>query len=222
MGRASLDWKFRLDSAINEVPVGDLIDGSSQPIQLLLGKSDVGDTPIIDMVAVCSLVRSINPVHAFEFGTFTGNAALHIAMNAPALLQLVTIDLAPATRDKIPGLDWESTIDDRIIGTKFKGTDHAAKIKQVFADSRSFDVTPYFGQMDFVWVDACHEYDFVVSDSAKALQMVTPDGVVAWHDYSRAFPGVVRYINELATKRDIFWIAGTQVVFCRGRRGSNK
>ncbi len=179
VGKASLDWRFHRQPAIQKVSISDLAI-SPQQLQLHVENSDVGDTPIIDMVAICSLVQSVQPHLAFEFGTFTGSTALHIVLNAPSLKELVTVDLPPEARgSKIPGLEWDSTIDDRVIGKRFRDTVHTEKIRQIFADSRTLDVACYVQQIDFVWVDACHEYEFVASDSAKALQMVAPNGIVS-------------------------------------------
>jgi predicted O-methyltransferase YrrM len=46
------------------------------------------------------------------------------------------------------------------------------------------DVGPYIGKLDLVFIDADHTYDAVINDSHKALQMLSPKGIVVWHDYT--------------------------------------
>lgn len=54
---------------------------------------------------------------------------------------------------------------------------------------------PY--EADFVFVDGSHTYEYVMSDSEKALGLLPNDGgVVLWHDYGE-WPGVTRALNEL-------------------------
>ncbi len=66
--------------------------------------------------------------------------------------------------------------------------------------------------MDLVFVDGCHHYEFVLCDSQNALNMISPDGVVIWHDYASYEPGVVRALNELAKVVPLVHIAGTSLV----------
>jgi hypothetical protein len=44
------------------------------------------------------------------------------------------------------------------------------------------------GQFDLVFIDGNHEHDFVVADIAKAMAVLSPGGLLAFHDY-RTSPG---------------------------------
>lgn len=215
IAKASLDWDFELAAgSLKRASVAGLCSTQTD-VRVPVGPSTWGEMPIIDLFALCALVRAAAPATVFEFGTFTGNATLAMAMNAPTDALLYTLDLPPKARGQVEGLNWESNIDDQIIGQRFLGSSYAPRIKQLFADSRAFDTTPFFRQVDFVWVDACHEYDFVRNDSTKAFELIRPGGIVAWHDFSRACPGVLRHIVELSRDREVRWVDGTQVVFCQ-------
>jgi hypothetical protein len=213
IARTSLDWDFARQSNLRHVGLGALVDEPAE-IRLALGPSTDGDTPLNDLLALCVLVRKSRPAAVFEFGTFTGVATLHMAMNTPQETRITTVDLPPQTRRLAGGTEWERGIDDNIIGERFRATAFAARITQVYCDTMTLDVAPVAGKMDFVWVDACHEYDFVKNDSEKAFQMVKVGGVVAWHDYGRGYPGVSNYLRELAESRTVSWVDGTQVAFC--------
>ena len=197
------------------LPVVDLqgLGQPRQPIVLDPPPQSWGETPMSDLLALCYLCRVHLPATVFEFGTFTGLATRHLAMNSSDGARVYTLDLPPDQRAHIEELDWERGIDDSVIGSIFHGSPEAANITQLFSDSRTFDHTDLAGEVDFVWVDGCHEYEFVVSDSQKAIEMLRPGGVVAWHDVSRACPGVGQHLLELSSRHTIRRIAGTQLAF---------
>jgi predicted O-methyltransferase YrrM len=84
----------------------------------------------------------------------------------------------------------------------YSGTDVEPKIRQLFADSKTLDAGEWVGKCDVVFVDGSHAYSYVVADSAKALELLRPGGVVLWHDYAgpKHSPGVYRALNELAER----------------------
>ena len=61
-------------------------------------------------------------------------------------------------------------------------------------------------------MDGCHHYEFVLADSQNALKMMSPEGVVIWHDYASFAPGVVQVLNELSKVVPLVHIAGTSLV----------
>jgi predicted O-methyltransferase YrrM len=215
---SALDWDFhrRTEGSVRRVPLQDLLDESIE-VTLALAPHVWGQTPVIDVVALNTLVQLHRPRSIFEFGTFTGQGTINLSLNAPAA-QTYTLDLPPQTRGSIDGLHWEQQIDDRAIGSSIRGAS-SRQITQLHQDSRELDTTPYAQDIDFVFIDGGHELEFVESDSGKAFEMVSPHGVIAWHDFSRACPGVETCIARLARDRDLYVIDGTQIVFCYGPAG---
>lgn len=55
------------------------------------------------------------------------------------------------------------------------------------------------GSVDFLFVDADHEYAPVYADLAVWLPKVKLDGIVAGHDASDEYPGVIRAAKEFGT-----------------------
>ncbi len=66
--------------------------------------------------------------------------------------------------------------------------------------------------MDFVVVDGCHHYEFVLSDSKNALKIMSPGGIAIWDDYASYAPGVVQALNEISKSEDLVHVAGTSLV----------
>ncbi len=99
----------------------------------------------------------------------------------------------------------------------YLGTPVAAKITQLFGDSKAFDATPYAGQCDLVFVDGFHARSYVESDSRKAFAMLWPGGHVLWHDYKGPLGarGVYDVLNALARDLPLQHIKGTTLVAYR-------
>ena len=160
----------------------------------------------------------------FEFGTCTGKTAYLWARNSPPEAKVVTVTLAP---DHLNDYRQEATDDPQDVQFALKESSHteflysgsgvAAKVEQLFADSKALDVSPWAGSCDLVFVDGSHAYSYVVSDSAKALELVAPGGLVLWHDYAgpKHAAGVYRALNELAQRLPLVRLEGTTLVAYR-------
>jgi predicted O-methyltransferase YrrM len=160
----------------------------------------------------------------FEFGTCTGKTAYLWSRNSPPDARVITVTLAP---DHLSDYRQEATDDPVDVEFALKesshteflysGSDVAAKVEQLFADSKALDVSPWAGRCDLVFVDGSHAYSYVVSDSTKALELVAPGGLVLWHDYAgpRHAPGVYRALNELAQRLPLVRLEGTTLVAYR-------
>jgi predicted O-methyltransferase YrrM len=81
----------------------------------------------------------------------------------------------------------------------YRNSPFTAKIEQLWSDSAEFDETPYAGKIDLAFVDGSHSYDYVKNDTEKVLRMMTPNGVVLWHDYYPQYFDVAKYLEEHRT-----------------------
>lgn len=161
----------------------------------------------------------------FEFGTCTGKTAYLWARNLPPDGVVTTLTLAPDAGDQYQAAPDDAALaeayareESRVSRFLYSGTEAAGRIVQLFGDSKRFDAAPYAGTCDVVFVDGSHAYSYVVNDSAKAMAMVRPDGLVLWHDYSPESPGVFRALNQLGRRVPLAHIQGTTLV--AWRRGS--
>ncbi|HYW52115.1 MAG TPA: class I SAM-dependent methyltransferase [Gemmatimonadaceae bacterium] len=154
----------------------------------------------------------------FEFGTCTGRTSYLWSRNAPADARIVTLTLAPTQRDAYVAADGDEKRDIRFALDEsnftefiYTGTPEAERITQLFGDSKAFDESPYVGWADLVFVDGSHARSYVLSDSAKALRIVKPGGLVLWHDYAGPHhaPGVFDGLNALVKTLPIRHLRGT-------------
>jgi predicted O-methyltransferase YrrM len=168
--------------------------------------------PLAETLIIGAICQWLHPRRAFEIGTYRGGTALAIAMNSPDDSAVFTLDLPPRR-------DGDSAAADEI-GSAYRGTIGGKKITQLYGDSTAFDFQAYERSMDLVLVDGNHDERFVSVDSANALRMLKPTGVIIWDDYlwDRKYPecaGVTRSLDRLSEDYDIANIAGTRLAVYR-------
>jgi predicted O-methyltransferase YrrM len=208
----------------NELPTvaASLLAPSSSLLDVREIDAVDGNVSERELVTICRLVRAALPHVMFELGTFDGRTTLNLAANSPSDSKVVTLDLpregiidaaAPIHAHEVRYADKGES------GARFKGSDVAAKIEQLYGDSGTFDFTPYYNRVDVVFVDASHTYEYVINDSLHAIQMLRGGhGTILWHDYSR-WDGVTRALNELKRMDRRFaalqWIEGTTLGYLK-------
>jgi predicted O-methyltransferase YrrM len=165
--------------------------------------------PLKETLVIAAICQWLQPRRAFEIGTYTGTTTLAIAMNSPEDAKICTLDL-PSQED------GNTTT---LVGSAYRETAAAKNVNQLYGDSSIFDFQPYHGAMDLVLVDGNHQYEFAKVDSANALRMTRPGGVIIWDDYlwDEKYPecaGVTRCLDELIKAHDIANIADTRLAIC--------
>ena len=158
----------------------------------------------------------------FEFGTCTGKTTYLWARNQPTDGAVTTLTLAPtqlgayrSAAGDDPTAEAHARRESGYTRFLYSGTEVEGRVVQLYGDSKQFDETAYAASCDVVFVDGSHAYSYVVSDTAKALRMVRPGGLVLWHDYSPACPGVFRALNDLAKRLPLVHVEGTTLVAYR-------
>jgi predicted O-methyltransferase YrrM len=215
MARTAADWDFNASAPVPVVALESLVK-SDQEILLHVGSGQFGETPLTDLVALSVLVAQAHPAVLFEFGTFTGLGTLHMVLNSPATSIVHTLDLKPHERHSISGLDWESDIEQSKIGGLYRAAPEMdGRVRQHWGDSRLFDTSELRGAVDFIFIDAAHSYEFVRSDTEKAIEMAAPGATVVWHDYHRVCPDVQRVVAEQAPEFAPMSIADTSLALMR-------
>ena len=199
---------------VRAVPIRD--------VEGLAGLLVEGDVLSGDRLVLCALARLVRCHQVFEFGTYHGDTAWLLAHNLPRsrIFTLDLPDVAAASTVRLELTDRGRYFNDWGRGTRFAGTEEAARITPLSADSASFDFSPFRSQMDLVFVDASHSYSYVRSDTEAALHMLSPEGTIVWDDYTH-YPGIYRYLNELAPRLDrpIVHILNTRLaVYSRSHR----
>ena len=58
-------------------------------------------------------------------------------------------------------------------------------------------------QLDYVYIDGNHNYDYVKCDIELFYQLVEPGGVIAGDDFTRGWPDVIRAVTEFAGEEGV-------------------
>jgi predicted O-methyltransferase YrrM len=201
--------------AIPSVSVADLFP---KPLDVRLIDLDQvdGNTTLQEQVILIALAKRKRVRKVFEFGTFDGKTAANFAANLGVQAKILTIDLEP-TRIKearLPIGKYDlKFIQKSQIGVKSR---EFANVLQLRGDTAQFDFTPWYGTQDLVFVDACHEYDYVRNDTEIAFKLTQTGGLIIWHDYG-TWVGVTRALNEFYARdprfRALRNVAGTALCF---------
>jgi len=84
------------------------------------------------------------------------------------------------------------------------GLFHAHKMKTIEATDLFEDKS-----LDAVFIDADHSYEAVKLDIINWMPKIRKGGILAGHDYTRSWPGVIKAVDEImpdAKKTDFCWI----------------
>jgi len=186
-------------SVLAQVALTDLVPPST-PVQLHHPDEHDGGVSLYELYVLASVVRHAQPRAILEIGTFHGRTTLNLAANAPPDCVTYTLDLPVAELERTAHAvepQERQFIEKPASGDLFQGTEEAARIRQIFGDSATFDFSPYARSIDVVFVDGSHSYEYVRNDSLRALEVIRPGGVILWHDYGVLYPGCTRALNEL-------------------------
>ncbi|MBI3935240.1 MAG: class I SAM-dependent methyltransferase [Acidobacteria bacterium] len=171
-----------------------------------------GNASVEEVCKICLIVRWLRPSRVLEIGTYNGLTTLQMALNAPRDCPLYTLDLPEDAQASVQlsGID-------RYLATRFRGRFDARvgsyfagrpdlNVVQLWGDSAVFDYARAIdGRVDLVFIDAAHDYVNKSIDTKNALNLLSPKGVVLWHNYADPCnPDVTRYLLDLSKDYPIF------------------
>jgi predicted O-methyltransferase YrrM len=206
--------QMRAQSRIRELPLAQIFPGiDAVRVEIGAIDPDTKHANHVDMLYVCAIARCMGARRIFEFGTYLGRTTYYLALaeNRPSVF---TLDLDP-TADRPKELKLGQAVRsvlDCYQGVFFRDTEVASRIVQLHGDSRRFDYSAWRGNIDFIFIDAGHTYEFVANDTEKAFQMLAPGGIVVWHDYAPKSRDVVRFARDLSRTRPLFWVRDTSLL----------
>jgi predicted O-methyltransferase YrrM len=181
-----------------------------------------GNITTLELLLLNYFISKNNPLRIFEIGTFNGRTTINFAVNSKPETIIYTLDILP---EQIHELEYnieeieKKYINKSEIGELYKkyNSSEKNKIIQLYGDSAKFDFSPFYNNIDYVFIDGSHHYDYVKNDTEIALKIINRNsGIIFWHDYNECWRGVIKALNELyhENKNNNIWhIKGTSLVF---------
>lgn len=131
-----------------------------------------------------------------EVGCANGNSTRHL-LNCKSLRVLICVDLWGKVPDDVDGgeqyYNWDFEKKRRQFLSRTHSNKHKIKEIKKLSWEAAEEITD--NSLDFVFVDACHEYESVKRDIIAWAPKLKDNGLLCGHDIH--FPGVKRAIDEL-------------------------
>lgn len=149
-------------------------------------------TPLVDVVYLLKLVLMRRPASILEIGCYKGHTTALLARHAENA-HIVTVDIESDAGGEFIGTELEARIDRRV------GPSGPA----LFRPGEAFDL---------IFIDADHTFDAVKKDTELCLPMLSPGGLMVWHDYANwgyfsGHCGVPEYLAQLAQRLPVRHLA---------------
>jgi predicted O-methyltransferase YrrM len=155
---------------------------------------DVNERRIRDAESLATVIRNARPEVALEIGTANGMGTLLMSVNAPDA-QIFTVNISPEElRSGKGGKLTTVALQKEVIGEAFRERKRS-NITQIFANTSTW--TPDIGLIDVVFIDGCHDTNFVYNDTKKILRHMRPGGFIIWHDFNLALVDKYDWINSV-------------------------
>ena len=142
---------------------------------------------------VLSLVAANVPAgKMLDIGTYLGHSAARMAVNSPQSL-VYTVNIHPdellAGGEFVTGAPSVEEIG------SFYREKGLSNIRQIFANTKNWQIPPEICDLSLVYVDGCHDTDCVYHDTRLVLDRVIKGGFILWHDCSSVYRGNYAWID---------------------------
>jgi predicted O-methyltransferase YrrM len=163
-----------------------------------------------ELEVLIALVRSVQPRSVIEIGVNVGRTAKAILDNVPGIETYQGVDVLPGY---VPAKDVQKGERVNNPGNLVKADPRFELIlrRRGSLDLAASDLKP----CDVVFIDGDHGREGVGHDTALARQLVSPGGIVIWHDYHNLGTVDVREVLDefCAAGEEIFHIDGTWIAY---------
>ncbi len=201
---------------LKRTPITDLFaDFDIESIKLKEFKSTWGGVSLVEILLLCRLTQERRPRSILEIGTFQGITTLNLALNSPPETKVITVDL-PAKPNSTLFIQTDPELSlQRPRPNLWQDYGVENKITQIFCDTAALASNQLPEIIDLIFIDGSHSYESVLKDTELALNILSPQGTILWHDY---YPinQVYKYLNELAKSKPLRNIIGTSLVLFEG------
>ena len=146
-----------------------------------------------DVTVLATFAANVPAGKMLEIGTYYGRGAASMATNAPDST-LYTVNVLPEQVGISGAYPTEFLTKDQI-GSYYREK-NLKNIKQVYADTKNWTVEEEINDLSLVFIDGCHDAEFVYSDTKLILDRVKKGGFILWHDFSPEYRSNFCWIDD--------------------------
>jgi predicted O-methyltransferase YrrM len=168
--------------------------------ELCLGRANEreGNATLTEIAVLCQTLQVYGLKTVLEIGTFDGRTTFNLARHAGPQGRVTTVNLPDAHRQGGYIHEREGVRS----GCRFHGTPEAARIREVFRDTRALRPDELGETYEFVFIDGDHSAEGILCDARLARAVLVPTGrsVIAWHDadFSTSQQAILAFCREHA------------------------
>lgn len=150
-----------------------------------------------------AVLNAKDNAHFVEIGSYFGRSVAYLATQVKLHKKRITIDAI----DNFTGSDFINPYIWKRFIHKCELTSNINLIEiDQLASSNLYDDE----SLDFVFIDSDHAYRTTKAVIEAYIPKIKSNGILAGHDYSEQYPGVIRAVNELlidfkVDKRSFIW-----------------
>lgn len=127
-----------------------------------------------------------------DIGTWLGHSATRVVISSPSS-QFFTVNVTRMNLKKGKLITGIPSVED--IGSFYR-TKNLTNVKQIFVNTKYWNPPPEINDLSLVYVDGCHDKEFVYNDTKLVIDRVKPGGFILWHDCSPIYRKNYHWINE--------------------------
>lgn len=155
-----------------------------------LNYTDDNERRIRDAEVLTTIMHNLQG-DALEIGTSVGYGTYKLATNTNG-----TVYTLNAIEEETTGKFITIKYQKEAIGS-FLREKKTTNYKQFYADSMKWEMPECIKDLSVVFVDGCHDTEYVYNDSKKTFPLIKRGGFILWHDFSPKFR------NE---KKKFYWL----------------
>ncbi|MHB8580438.1 MAG: class I SAM-dependent methyltransferase [Ignavibacteriaceae bacterium] len=164
--------ELKLDERIKEIELNQLVKGAERMMENITFRP--GGSTLPDHYLLVDLCSQYISCDYFEIGTFLGESISNVA---PFCNSCVSLSL----KDEEYAKNLTQKIKAKRVSRLFSGK--IKNIKHFYEDSTRFNFDIIKERFDIVFVDGCHEYSVVKSDTKNAIKLLKNDNsIIVFHD----------------------------------------
>ncbi len=162
---------------ISEVKLTDLVQLSEIYLETVTFRAGGSEVP--DYLLLAGLCQQYPSCNYLEIGTFLGES---IANVAPFCKKCVSLSLS----DEEFAATEELAAQARQVSRMFSKP--LPNVKHLYGDSTQYDFGRISERFDVIFVDGCHDYPAVVSDTQNSVKLLRNDeSIIVFHDAKNAY-----------------------------------